>query len=119
MTQPYNPGNAWWLCDGREVRLAELWERSTLSAREIGMAMGKTKNAVIGKARRLGLEPRGPLRIAAPQRTIEFPAGGCLYGFGDVSDPEFRFCGAPVARPSEAWCREHRAIVYQRERPAV
>lgn len=45
-----------WTAEASES-LAQLWE-SSLSASEIGVILGVSKNAVIGKVRRLGLVPR-------------------------------------------------------------
>ena len=58
-------GKAWWAQDDRFARLAELWEGSDMSAREIGAMLGTTKNAVIGMAHRKGLTPRGASSLGA------------------------------------------------------
>jgi hypothetical protein len=46
-------GNEWpmYLAD----QVAELWEHTKLTATEIGMRIGKTRNAVLGKIGRMGL----------------------------------------------------------------
>jgi GcrA cell cycle regulator len=40
-------------------QLKAMWAEGLLSAREIGIELGMTRNAVIGKVHRLGLEARG------------------------------------------------------------
>jgi hypothetical protein len=35
------------------------------------------------------------------------------------SQGEGIYCGKPIARAGEAWCAEHRAIVYEPIRPAA
>jgi GcrA cell cycle regulator len=46
-------------------RLSQLWPQRHLSTAEIGRRLGIGKNAVIGKAHRLGLKPRpAPAAIA-------------------------------------------------------
>lgn len=52
-----------WTAEATES-LAQLWE-SSLSASEIGIILGVSKNAVIGKVRRLGLVPRPIARAKA------------------------------------------------------
>jgi hypothetical protein len=53
------PEGLFWTDEESEM-LKRLWE--TRSAKDIGALMGKTRNAVIGKANRLGL----PMKKAAP-----------------------------------------------------
>lgn len=90
------------------ARLVEHLEPRVLSYREIGVAMGKTKNEVIGKAARLGYgkEPD-------PERrpTIEFPPSGrCLYPHGNPGEADSHFCGASVAFAGSPYCPEHRSL---------
>lgn len=61
--------------DGLSARLASLWADPALSASAIGERLGLTKNAVVGKARRLGLPPRpSPInRTDAPTPKVERP----------------------------------------------
>lgn len=47
-------------------RLHELWAHEELSTTAIGRALGKSKNAVVGKARREGLPPRPSPIIRRP-----------------------------------------------------
>lgn len=50
----------------RIERFRQLWPQFELSAAEIGRQLGVSKNAVVGKAHRLGLEPRpSPIHAGA------------------------------------------------------
>ncbi len=87
-------------------RLTRLWEAGDLSASEIGEVMGISKNAVIGKVRRLGLSGRpNPVNIgrapraepAKRQRGASLPA---LVSLGGMDAVEPAATAAPVAPPS-------------------
>lgn len=39
----------------------------------------------------------------------------CQWIFGDPLKPGWRFCGKPVRRADESWCKEHYWRVYQVE----
>lgn len=77
----------------------------------IGRTMGITKNAVIGRAHRLFLDPRAeveePPRERAPGQEFP-PPRHCLYS-SDTKIP-YRFCGAPSG--DSPWCEEHRRRVF-------
>lgn len=89
--------------------LRQLWADGK-SARKIGLELGTTKNAVIGRAHRLGLparpipkqftqRPPPPPRPKPPRRACEWP-------FGDPGEPDFHFCGAAVFSHAP-YCQEH------------
>lgn len=68
----------------------------------------------------------GPALAATAQDTKskDIPmASTCRFIAGDPADAfhlgEQIYCGRPVARADEAWCAEHRAIVYEPIRPAA
>lgn len=90
-----------------------------------------TKNAVVGRANRLGLPkrrkapPQSPLRgrrYYIDKSTREKPvlvvtgrgkSGGCQYLHGDPAVRDF--CGKPTVNAgSRAWCAEHYVVVYDR-----
>lgn len=110
-----------------EARCAELRRRWAAgdSARVIGAALGGSKNAVVGKARRLGLERRpSPIRAPLPEvvkpRRLGGAAGPVTRGWGGVgkaTDCQWieggAFCGRPLAPGRGSWCAEHRERVYQ------
>jgi GcrA cell cycle regulator len=101
-------------------QLGKLWHDG-LSTAEIGRRLGITKNAVVGKAHRLALEPRpSPVKtIPRMRRVVEFaPASCCCWPVGHPGDKSFHFCGAaPV--PGKPYCAEHAAIAYIRKAPAT
>ena len=96
------------------AELTQLWA-SGMSATEIARRMGITKNAVVGKARRLELPmrrmpqekaPPAPMLIAEDDERIfpPFPPrGGCLFPEGSGAD--ITFCGAKQV-PGRPYCSE-------------
>ena len=115
--------------------LRRLWDAG-YSASAIGKQIGMSKNAVIGKAHRLGLRARpSPIRRSAPKpiltgrirleepRTEPAPppppvrprriarGSTCLWPIGDPGDTDFRFCEEPVAE-GKPYCAEHCAKAY-------
>lgn len=95
--------------------LKKLWVEG-LTAREIGDRLGGvSRNAVIGKAHRLGL--------SAKTKTVEKPAAQnvttanltermCRWPIGHPGDPEFRFCGNQRV-PGRPYCADHCALAYR------
>ncbi|WP_438381268.1 GcrA family cell cycle regulator [Asaia sp. BMEF1] len=77
-------------------RLQTLWQEG-LSTAEIGRQLSITKNAVVGKAHRLGLPPRpSPIRATAkPRKDAAVDASA-------AQPAEETVASAPVAPPSEA-----------------
>ncbi|MDP6805498.1 MAG: GcrA family cell cycle regulator [Rhodospirillales bacterium] len=109
MTDPWTPE--------RIAALESLWDVG-LSTREIGLKLGITKNAVVGKAHRLGLSKRNapvaePPPVAQLVRLEALGAGMCCWPDGEPGTPEFRFCGEPslVDKP---YCAEHCERAYVR-----
>src|SRR5260370_17736674 len=76
--------------------LGRLWKEGHSTA-EIGRRLGLTKNAVVGKAHRLSLEPRPSPLKAPPKRqvVIEFSGPSCSWPIGHPREKNFHFCGAP------------------------
>lgn len=105
--------------------LKALWADG-LTTGEIGKRLDVSKNAVVGKAHRLGLKARpspikrtrkqpkqaAPEKPAAPASPMaELTGPTCRWPFGDPKEPGFHFCGKP-ALPGKPYCGEHAAIAY-------
>jgi GcrA cell cycle regulator len=107
--------------DEKIGRLKKLWSEG-LTTGEIGKRLGVSKNAVVGKAHRLGLKGR-PSPIKRQTKTVEpkketriftltdLSAQTCRWPIGDPKHEDFRFCGKPVA-PGKPYCGEHCAVAY-------
>ena len=79
--------------------------------RLIAADLGMTKNMVIGKAGRLGLEhpnSTSPVEVYhPPYQEIETPDyKHCQFPTGDVGEAGFHFCG-DTAKIGSAYCEEH------------
>ena len=125
-----------------DAKLRKLWTEGH-STVEIGRRMGLSKNAVVGRAHRLGLPGRGsPIKhgdgaprpklvkpgvstlpvLAAlepepepvPRVVIKPPASRpCCFPIGTPGTPSFRFCEA-AGVPGKPYCEAHCAVAYQR-----
>lgn len=106
-----------------DEKLTELVEKGELTMREIGSELGVSKNAVIGRAHRIGADgPRmhGP-RVEQSTLTTRLAAldvfperEHCVFPIGDPGHEGFCFCAAPttfVERDGEfvraPYCAEH------------
>ncbi|MFV0430987.1 MAG: GcrA family cell cycle regulator [Alphaproteobacteria bacterium] len=98
----------------RIAELTKLWSQE-LSTAEIGRMLGITKNAVVGKAHRLGLPKRqSPIKKIAKKpkpkldliRLENLEHGMCCWPSGDPNDDDFHFCGKPSI-PSKPYCLDH------------
>jgi GcrA cell cycle regulator len=98
----------------RVEELTKLWATG-LSASEIGRRLCITKNAVVGKVRRLDLAMRRA--PAAPKRepnvvTLErLKANQCSWPEGEPGEDDFRFCGNPAV-DGKPYCEDHCKIAY-------
>jgi len=94
--------------------LTKFWA-SGLSASEIGRRMGITKNAVVGKVRRLNLAmrraPAPPKRPASVVTLERLKADMCSWPTGEPGHPDFMFCGIPAVE-GKPYCSEHCARAY-------
>ena len=109
----------------RVEQLSALWGSGKSASEIADIIGGVTRNAVIGKAHRLGLSGRpSPIKrkpSAPPQLvTTETPGATilnltdrmCRWPIGDPRSPAFRFCGRATV-PGETYCREHSRKAYQ------
>ena len=96
------------------AELRKLWSEPHTAA-QIGRKLGVSKNAVIGKAYRLGLPPKRGERQKGPRLVATSPAlstpRSCAWPVGDPTDADFHFCGSAVV-PGRPYCAEHCAIAY-------
>ena len=109
--------------DEKIGRLKKLWSEG-LTTVEIGKRLGTSKNAVVGKAHRLGLKGRpSPIKRqdvkVAPAKKPEIriytltdlSAQTCRWPIGDPKHEDFRFCGKGVIA-CKPYCGEHCATAY-------
>lgn len=111
--------------DERIELLKVLWAEG-LTTGEIGKRLEVSKNAVVGKAHRLGLKgrpspikrSRKPQKAAAPEKpaepakaVVEVSGPTCRWPFGDPKEAGFHFCGKR-ALAGKPYCAEHAAIAY-------
>ena len=107
--------------DEKILKLKTLWAEG-LTTGEIGKQLGVSKNAVVGKAHRLGLKGRpSPIKrqekAAAPKKEkkvftlTDLTAQTCRWPIGDPKHDDFHFCGAPVV-PGKPYCLEHCMAAY-------
>ena len=95
--------------------LKGLWSKG-YTARQIAERLGGvTRNAVIGKAHRMGLSSR-----PSPIRRTQAPApatGGiersCQWPVGHPGQSDFHFCGGSAVS-GKPYCEDHCAVAYRR-----
>ncbi|MEM1021747.1 MAG: GcrA family cell cycle regulator [Sphingomonadales bacterium] len=119
--------------DERIEALRKLWDEG-LSASQIAEKLGEgvTRNAVIGKAHRLGLKsrpspvkseaaaakpkPKAPTKASGKVSLLDLTERICKWPIGHPTDDDFHFCGKP-AKPGFPYCDEHCEIAYQAQAP--
>ncbi|MDJ0948777.1 MAG: GcrA family cell cycle regulator [Alphaproteobacteria bacterium] len=96
----------------RVERLQQLWEAGVGTA-EIGERLGMTKNAIIGKAHRIGLKPRRASPKRSRAQLVRLNGMTCQWPFGEPGKPDFHFCGKQIIN-GKSYCAEHYARAYIR-----
>ncbi len=126
-----NKAQSGWTED-RLAKLRELWDKK-LSITKIGEELGVSRNAVAGKAHRLGLEKRqspikpsikpktqknewdetlrGPMPLRLVLRSLDWSRNKCLWPYGDPKNLDFKFCGEPVLS-GKPYCLKHCDLAY-------
>ena len=101
-------------------KLTKLWEQG-ISAREIASKLGEvSRNAVIGKANRLGLSKKTVNTkekiedVHIDVNSLVPNMSGCKWPIGHPGDKDFYFCGKEVI-PGKPYCGEHCVIAYRRK----
>ena len=113
-------------------KLIKLWDEG-LPITKIGLELGVSRNAIAGKAHRLGLPKRNspisksgdprknkvvsnlntnkelPLKISL--REVEWSRNRCCWPIGDPKLPGFSFCGTSIM-PGRPYCEEHSILAY-------
>tara|TARA_B100001093_G_C26591284_1_gene911617 strand:- start:137 stop:535 length:399 start_codon:yes stop_codon:yes gene_type:complete len=113
-------------------KLKILWDEG-LPITKIGLELGVSRNAIAGKAHRLGLPKRNspisksgdprknqdasnfetarelPLKILL--REVEWSRNRCCWPIGDPKLPGFAFCGTSIL-PGRPYCEKHSNLAY-------
>ena len=117
-------------------KLRKLWDDG-LPITKIGIEIGVSRNAIAGKAHRMGLPKRNspisksgdprknqktnnsdnsralPLKIML--RDVEWSRNRCCWPIGDPKLPGFSFCGTSII-PGRPYCEKHSNLAYTNTR---
>jgi GcrA cell cycle regulator len=93
--------------------LRHYWNVEGLSARECGRRLGISRNSVIGRAHRMGLDARkSPIKYR--EKPVEQPADGCLWLAGERP---YTPCQAG-REPGRPYCAKHCDAAYEKPKPS-
>ena len=123
-----NQPNVW--TEDRLIDLTKLWGEG-LSITQIGLVLGVSRNAVVGKVHRMGLPkrqspivrsdkpkaPRPPIqrRRAVPLTLEQWDRNTCSWPIGDPKTDDFKFC-TEQSEPGRPYCTTHCAMAYTTSR---
>ena len=117
-------------------KLKKLWDEG-MPITKIGIEIGVSRNAIAGKAHRMGLPKRNspisksgdprknqvasskentknlPLKLML--REVEWSRNRCCWPIGDPKLPGFSFCGTSIV-PGRPYCEEHSNLAYTNTR---
>ena len=98
----------------RVATLKSLWQNG-YSARQIAERLGGvTRNAVIGKAHRMGLSSRpSPIKKTQKPAAPAVKERSCQWPIGHPGSDDFHFCGE-AAEPGRPYCSAHCEVAYRR-----
>ncbi|WP_169566138.1 GcrA family cell cycle regulator [Sneathiella limimaris] len=97
----------------RIEKLKSLWGSGKTAAEIAEELGGVTRNAVIGKANRLGLSNKSSTTAAPKAKKKAVPAHrACQWPIGHPGEPDFHFCGDESV-PSKPYCLKHCNMAYQ------
>ena len=101
-------------------KLSNMWAKG-IPAREIANKLGNvSRNAVIGKANRLGLSKKVKEQENFNEtkehnlNSLIANMRGCKWPIGHPGDADFYFCGKEVI-PGKPYCGEHCLVAYRRK----
>ena len=117
-------------------KLKKLWDEG-IPITKIGIEIGVSRNAIAGKAHRMGLPKRNspisksgdPRKNQVPSskentknlplklmlREVEWSRNRCCWPIGDPKLPGFSFCGTAIV-PGRPYCEEHSNLAYTNTR---
>jgi len=99
--------------DERIEKLKSLWGSGKTAAEIAEELGGVTRNAVIGKANRLGLSAKATTAAAPKAKKKVIPAHrACQWPIGHPGEPGFHFCEEESV-PSKPYCLKHCNMAYQ------
>lgn len=97
----------------RIEKLKNLWGSGKTAAEIAEDLGGVTRNAVIGKANRLGLSAKSTATAAAKTKKKVVPAHrACQWPTGHPGDADFQFCNDESVA-SKPYCLKHCNMAYQ------